>query len=371
MKKILLGPPSLDQKDINAVVKVLKSRQLSLGEQTEKFEAELAQFVGARYAAAVASGTAALHLAVIASGIQAGDEVITSPFSFVASTNCFLYEKARPQFVDIDPASFNLDPNKIEAAITPKTKAIIGVDIFGYPAEWATIIKIARRHHLKIIEDAAEALGAKYQGKRLGSLGHPTVFAFYPNKQMTTAEGGALVTNNQKLHQLVKGLSNQGRGPDMNWLRHLYLGYNYRLTEIQAALGRSQLAKLPAFLAQRDRVAGWYRQRLQKVNGLTLLKANDRQHQRSWFVYVVRLDKFFNRDRVMKRLLSAGIPTKAYLPSIHLQPYMQSFGFKPGDFPVAEAVSASTLALPFSTAISESTVDYVCQKLIKILKSKP
>jgi len=368
MKSILLGPPSISNQDVAAVVRVLKSGQLSLGQETEKFEQELAKFVGAKYAAATSSGTAALHLAVVAGGIKAGDEVITTPFSFVASTNCFLYEKAIPKFVDIDPETFNLDPNKIEAAVTPKTKAIVGVDIFGYPAEWEQILAIAKKHRLFVIEDAAEALGARYKGKRLGSLGHPTVFAFYPNKQMTTAEGGALVTNDPRQYKLIKGLLNQGRGPNMNWLKHLYLGYNYRLTEIQAALGRSQLKKLDNFLLKRDHVAGWYRERLGRVPGVNLLKADDKNHQRSWFVYVIRLDKNIDRDKVMKKLLAAGIPTKAYLPSIHLQPYMKQFGFKPGDFPVSEAVSASTLALPFYTQMNQSTVDFVCQKLIKILQ---
>lgn len=367
MRKILLGPPAITASDIQSVVKVLKSGQLSLGKQTEKFEAEIADFVGAKFAAATSSGTTALHLAVVGSGIKAGDEVITSPFSFVASTNCFLYEKAVPKFVDIDPLTFNIDPNKIEAAITKKTQAIVGVDIFGYPAEWQKILAVAKKHNLKVIEDAAEALGAKYRGKYLGGLGHPTVFAFYPNKQMTTAEGGILVTNDKRQYQLIKGLLNQGRGPDMNWLKHLYLGYNYRITEIQAALGRSQLAKLPRFLAKRDRVAGWYNQRLKNIPGVQLLKANDPNHVRSWFVYVIRVNQ--NRDAIMKKLLSAGIPTKAYLPSIHLQPYMKAHGFKPGDFPISETVSASTLALPFYTQMSENTVDYICQKLIKILKS--
>lgn len=369
MNKILLGPPDIAADDIAAVVKVLKSGQLSLGQQTEKFGQELAGFVGAKYAAATSSGTTALHLAVVASGIKAGDEVITSPFSFVASTNCFLYEKAIPKFVDIDPQTFNLDTNKLEEAITKKTKAIIGVDIFGYPAEWEKILPITAKYKLAVIEDAAEALGAKYQGKKLGGLGHPTVFAFYPNKQMTTAEGGALVTNDKHQYELVKGLLNQGRGPDLNWLKHLYLGYNYRMTEIQAALGRSQLKKLPRFLVQRQRVADWYRKRLNTVQGINLMIANDQNHERSWFVYVIRLDKKFNRDKVIQRLAAAGIPSKAYLPSIHLQPYMKSFGFKPGDFPVSETVSASTLALPFYTEMPETTVDFICQKLIKILQS--
>src|SRR3989344_3783913 len=257
-----LGHPQLGQEELEAVRRVLNSGQLSLGPETEKFEQELASWVGAKYAVAVANGTAGLHLAVLASGITDGDEVITTPFSFVASTNCFLYERAKPVFVDIDPNTFNLDVNKIEAAITPKTKAILGVDIFGYPAEWDTLITIAKKHNLKIIEDAAEALGAEYKGKKLGSLGHPTVFAFYPNKQMTTGEGGMIVTNDEDQYHYLKGLAKQGRGKDMQWLTHEYLGYNYRLTELAAALGRVQLKKLNQFLKDRNQIADWYGQQL-------------------------------------------------------------------------------------------------------------
>jgi len=368
MEKILLGPPFITNDDVQAVARVVKSGNLSLGEETEKFEQEIAKWLGIKYAVATSSGTTALHLAVIASNIHAGDEVITTPFSFVASTNCFLYEKAVPKFVDIDPKTLNIDVNKIESAITKKTKAILGVDVFGYPAEWQEIIRIAKKHNLQIIEDAAEALGAKYQGKRLGSLGQPTVFAFYPNKQMTTGEGGLLTTNDKKIYELTKGLANQGRGPDIQWLRHENLGYNYRITEMAAALGRSQLKRLDQLLALRQQAAQWYKERLSTIPGVSLLKSDDKNHQRSWFVYVIRLDKKNNRDKVIQQLDAAGIPSKAYLPSIHLQPYMKSYGFKCGDFPVAEAVSASTLALPFYSAIKEETVDLVCKTLNKILK---
>jgi len=368
MKQILLGPPQIDKADVQAVAKVVKSGNLSLGEETIKFEQEMAKWLGVKYAVATSSGTTALHLAVIASEIYAGDEVITTPFSFVASTNCFLYEKAVPKFVDIDPKTLNIDVNKIESAITKKTKAILGVDVFGYPAEWQEIIRIANKYHLQIIEDAAEALGAKYQGKKLGSLGQPTVFAFYPNKQMTTGEGGLLTTNDKKIYELTKGLANQGRGPDIQWLRHEYLGYNYRITEMAAALGRSQLKRLDQLLALRLQAAQWYKERLAKIPGVNLLKADDQNHQRSWFVYVIKLDKKYQRDKVIQQLDAAGIPSKAYLPSIHLQPYMKSSGFKSGDFPVAEAASASTLALPFYSAMKEETVNLVCKTLNKILK---
>lgn len=366
--KIALGPPYITDDELRVVRGVLRSGQLSLGEETIKFEKELAKYVGAKYAVATSSGTTALHLAVIISKIKEGDEVITTPFSFVASTNCFLYQKAKPVFVDINPETLNIDVNKIEAKITKKTKAILGVDIFGYPAEWEEILKLAKKYNLKIIEDAAEAFGAKYRGKKLGNLGHPTVFAFYPNKQMTTGEGGAVTTNSKQEYELIKGLLNQGRRPDMQWLNHPYLGYNYRMTEMSAALGRVQLKKLDKFLKSRQQVAEWYKKRLKNVEGISLMKPDDKNHQRSWFVYVVKLDKRFNRDQIIRKLIKAGTPSKAYLPSIHLQPYMKKYGFKKGDFPVSEAVSASTLSLPFYTGMEEETVNQVCEIFKKTLK---
>ncbi len=366
--QFVLGPPYLTIDELKAVEKVIRSGQLSLGKETEKFETEMARYSGAKYAVACSSGTTALHLSVVAGGISENDEVITSPFSFVASTNCFLYQKAKPVLVDIDKESFNLDPSKIEAKINKNTKAILGVDIFGYPAEWEQIINIAKKHDLKIIEDAAEALGAEYKSKKLGSLGHPTVFAFYPNKQITTGEGGMVVLNDKKTYQLIKGLANQGRGPDMKWLKHPFLGYNYRMTEISAALGREQLKKIDQFLENRSQIAKWYKERLNQIDGISFLKENDTNHKRSWFVYVVRLDKRFDRDKVIIKLHQLGIPAKAYLPSIHLQPYMKSYGFKLGDFPVCESVSRSTLSLPFYTGMKETTVSQVCDRLKKALK---
>lgn len=368
--KILLGPPYITEDELKAVIRVLKSGQLSLGRETEKFEQEIAKYVGTKYAVATSSGTSALHLAVVVSGIETDDEVITSPFSFVASTNCILYEKARPVFVDIDENTYNLDVNKIESKVNNKTKAILAVDIFGYPAEWQEIIRIAKKHNLLIIEDAAEALGARYQGKQLGSLGHLTVFAFYPNKQMTTGEGGIITTNNQKEYKLLKSLVNQGRGQDMQWLRHEYLGYNYRMTELSAAIGRTQLKKIKLFLASRGQVAGWYKKHLEKTDGVELMKADDNNHQRSWFIYPIRLDKKIDRDKVINKLAAVGIPAKAYLPAIHLQPYIKQYGYKPGDLPICEAVSASSLALPFYTGMKEELVEQICQKLVKVIKSK-
>ena len=365
---LVLGPPYITDDEVKAVTKVLKSGQLSLGQETESFEKEMANYVGAKYAVACSSGTTALHLSSIVSEIEQDDEVITSPFSFVASTNCFLYQKARAVFVDIDPETFNIDVNKIEEKITNKTKAIVGVDIFGYPAEWEKILQLAKKYKLQVIEDAAEALGAEYQGKKLGGMGHLCVFAFYPNKQMTTGEGGMLTTNDKKAYQLIKGLVNQGRGPEMQWLKHEYLGFNYRMTELQAAIGRQQLKKLPEFLKSRDQVAEWYHEELQDIDGVSLMKTNDVNHKRSWFVYVIKLDKRFNRDQVIEKLRANGVPTKAYLPAIHLQPYMKKHGGKKGDLPICEAVSKSTLALPFYTAMKQSTVNKVCQILKRILK---
>jgi len=366
--KVLLGPPYITTDEIKAVTRVLKSGQLSLGEEIELFEKELAEYVGVKYAVATSSGTTALHLSVIVSGIKSGDEVITSPFSFVSSTNCFLYEGAKSVFIDIDEKTLNIDVNKLEAKITKKTKAILGVDIFGYPAEWEEILKLAEKYNLTVIEDAAEALGAKYKGKKLGSLGHPTIFAFYPNKQMTTGEGGIITTDDKKQYELINGLANQGRGADMQWLKHEYLGYNYRMTEMNAALGRVQLKKINEFLESRNQIAELYRKRLENINGITLMKANDKDHQRSWFVYVIRLDEKLNRDQIIEKLKKENIPSKAYLPSIHLHPYMKKYGFKKGDFPISESMSNSTLSLPFYTEMKEEKVDLICDKLIKVLK---
>ena len=365
---LALGPPYITRDEIKAVKKVLRSGVLSLGQETEKFEKEMAKFVGSKYAVACSSGTTALHLSVIASDIQEGDEVITSPLSFVASTNCILYQKAKPVFVDIDKDSLNIDVSQIENKITKKTKAILGVDIFGFPAEWDKILRLAKKYRLKVIEDAAEALGAEYKGKKLGSLGHLCVFAFYPNKQMTTGEGGVVVTNDKKEYQLIKGLVNQGRGADMQWLKHEHLGFNYRMTEMQAAIGRQQLKKLPGFLKSRDQVAGWYEERLTEVDGVSLMKPNDADHKRSWFVYVIKLDKKFNRDQVIEKLKAGGVPSKAYLPAIHLQPYIKKMGLKQASLPACEAMTQSTLALPFYTGMKQETVDKVCDSFKKALK---
>lgn len=366
--KLGLGIPYLTRDELAAASRIIKSGWLSLGQETEKFEQAIAKYTGAKYAVATNSGTAALHLSVIASGIKTGDEVITTPFTFVASVNCCLYEKAKPVFVDIDPTTLNLDVGQIEAKITSKTKAILGVDVFGYPAEWQPIVKIAKKYNLAIIEDAAEALGAKYQKKKLGSLDRLTVFGFFPNKQMTTGEGGIVTTNNKKQYDLMKHLVNQGHRAGQDQQDYHYLGYNYRMMEIAATLGREQLKKIDWFLESRGQIAGWYDEQLANIPDLNLLKPDDSNHQRSWFVYVILLNKTIDRQQIVAKLTHAGVPVKTYFPSLHLQPYLKSLDYHQGDFPVSEAVSQATLALPFYTGMNQKTVIDVCTELKQALK---
>ncbi|HEY4976733.1 MAG TPA: DegT/DnrJ/EryC1/StrS family aminotransferase [Gaiellaceae bacterium] len=351
-KPIPLSLPYLDEREHELVDEVLGSGRLSLGPTGKRFERMLAERVGARYAAAVSSGTAGLHLLVRSYEIGAGDEVITTSFSFASSTNCFLYEGAAPVFVDINPVTWNIDLAAIEAAITPKTKAIVAVDIFGYPCELDPIKELAAKHDLAVIDDACEALGAEYKGKRVGGHGVPAVFAFYPNKQMTTGEGGIVVTDSEEQWRLVKSLSNQGRGDDGPWLEHVRLGYNYRLDDLSAALGIGQLEKLDRILALRSQVAERYRALLAGVDGVELAAADDAEHRRSWFVFVVRLAPGIDRERVIDYLTEEKVATSRYLPCIHLQPYMRErFGFAEGLCPQAEALSGCTVALPFYTAL--------------------
>ena len=287
-KKINLSAPWIDERDEELVLEVLRSGWLSLGPTGPRFEALFAEAVGAPYCAAVSSGTAGLHLCMRLAGVEAGDEVITSPYSFVASANCAIYEGATPVFADIDPRTFNLDPAAVEAAITPRTKAVVGVDIFGYPCEIDPLLELCERHGLAFVEDACEALGAEYKGRPVGSQGHPAVWAFYPNKQMTTGEGGAVTTGSREQHELLTSLRNQGRLETSSWLQHGRLGYNYRLDDLSAALGIGQLEKLDRILEARRGVAAVYGEILQDT-GVELPLADDADHVRSWFVYVVKL----------------------------------------------------------------------------------
>src|SRR3954465_15697589 len=320
--RINLSAPWIDERDEELVLEVLRSGWLSLGPTGARFEAMLANAVDAPHCAAVSSGTAGLHLCMHIADVGAGDEVITSPYSFVASANCAIYEGATPVFADIDPRTYNLDPAAVEAAITPRTKALVAVDIFGYPAEYDELIPLCEKHGLALVEDACEALGARYKGKPLGSHGHPAVFAFYPNKQMTTGEGGAITTASAEEHELYVSLRNQGRLETSSWLQHGRLGYNYRLDDLSAALGIGQLEKLDRILSARREVAAGYAELLQDVDVETPLP-DDEDHGRSWFVYVVKLPTEIDRGRVMQRLAERGIATAPYLPSIHLQSYMR------------------------------------------------
>jgi dTDP-4-amino-4,6-dideoxygalactose transaminase len=361
--RINLSAPWIDERDEELVLEVLRSGWLSLGPTGPRFEAMLADAVGAPYCAAVSSGTAGLHLCMRLAGVGEGDEVITSPYSFVASANCAIYEGATPVFADIDPRTFNLDPGAAEAAITPRTKAIVVVDIFGYPAELDPLRALCERHGLVLIEDACEALRARYKGRLLGSHGHPAVWAFYPNKQMTTGEGGAVTTGSAEEHELLISLRNQGRLETSSWLQHGRLGFNYRLDDISAALGIGQLEKLDRLLAGRNEVAARYGELLRGVD-VEIPLPDDEDHIRSWFVYVVKLPSGTDRDGVMARLADEGIATAPYLPSIHLQSYMRErYGFSEGMLPVSEECSARTMALPFHGRLDREDQERVVEAL--------
>jgi perosamine synthetase len=351
-RDIPLSAPYLDEREEELVLEVLRSGRLSLGPMVERFEELFAEACGAPYAAAVSSGTAGLHLLCRIAGVAPGDEVITSPYSFAASANCFLYERASPVFADVDPVTLNLDPAAVEAAITARTRAIVAVDIFGYPCELDALRELASQHGLALIQDSCEALGAEYRGARLGSHGPSAVFAFYPNKQMTTGEGGMVTTHSREEWRLLKSLRNQGRADGGGWLEHARLGFNYRLDDVRAALGIAQLEKLDEILARRSAVAARYGELLRGVDGIELPCPDDAEHVRSWFVYVVKLVEEVDREAVIAELERQGVQTARYLPCIHLQPYMRELhGFAEGLCPVAEDAARRTLALPFHTAL--------------------
>ena len=361
--RINLSAPWIDERDEELVLEVLRSGWLSLGPTGPRFESMLADAIGAPHCAAVSSGTAGLHLCMRIAGVGPGDEVITSPYSFVASANCAIYEGATPVFADIDPHTYNLDPAAVEAAITPRTKALVAVDIFGYPAEYDELIAICEKHGLVLVEDSCEALGATYKGKPLGSHGHLAVWAFYPNKQMTTGEGGAVTTASAEEHELLVSLRNQGRLETSSWLQHGRLGYNYRLDDLSAALGIGQLEKLERILEARSKVAARYGELLASVDVETPL-FDDADHTRSWFVYVVKLPSGIDRDGVMARLSEQGIATAPYLPSIHLQSYMRErYGFSEGMLPVSEDCSERTMALPFHARLELADQERVADAL--------
>jgi len=368
--EIPLARPDVGPAEIEAVVNVMKTPHLSLGPRLPEFEGEFARYCGTRYAVAVSSGTAALHLCMAAIGIRPGDEVITTPFSFVASANCILFEGGTPVFADIDPETWNIDPAKVAAAITPRTRAIIPVDVFGQPADMDPIREIAARHSLRVVEDSCEALGARYKGRRAGSLGDMGVFGFYPNKQLTTGEGGMIVTDDAEIAATAASMRNQGRAAGASWLAHERLGYNFRLSDINCAIGIAQLRRIDEIIARRTAVAQMYLERLGGDERLGTQQIRP-DVEMSWFVFVVRLaDEYTaaDRDRILSELRARHIGCSNYFTPIHLQPYMRErFGFAPGDFPVCEALAQRTIALPFYGGMSAEQVDHVCRTLRSLL----
>ena len=389
---IPMSSPDIMPEDIAAVNAVLRTPVLSLGPQLEAFEQAAARAVGAKFAIGVNSGTAGLHLGVIAAGVEPDDLVITSPFSFIASANAILYERGIPVFVDVDPRTGNLDPALVAEAVSALTldhrqrtvaerwlprsinqetsaasgplKAILPVHAFGQPADIDPILEVAQQHNLRVLEDACEAIGAEYKGRAAGTLGDMGVFAFYPNKQITTGEGGLIVTDCENWASLFRSLRNQGRDIFDAWLNHSRLGYNYRLDEMSAALGLSQIKRLSELLAKRAQVAAWYNRHLQAEEFVEVPEIVTATTGMSWFVYVVRIKPPAQRAMVMQQLQAAGVPSRPYFTPIHLQPfYRQKFGYERGDFPVTEYLGDVSLALPFSGVMTEEQVAYVCQQL--------
>lgn len=374
LKSIPLSSPDITHFEVDTINKVLSTPYLSIGPKVVEFEKKIAAYVGTKHAVAVNSGTSALHLCVRALGIKDGDEIITTPFSFIASANCALYERARPVFADIDEKTLCIDPSKIESRITPRTKAILPVHVFGYPCDMDKIMRIARKHKLAVIEDSCESLGTDYKRKMTGAIGDAGAFAFYPNKQITTAEGGMLVTNNDKLAALARSMRNQGRDEHSAWLSHNRLGYNYRMSELNAALGCVQARRINEILAKRRKVAGEYNRRLGRLTKYLRLPYDGKTTAISWFVYVIRLnsDRFdrYDRDKIMRELRSRGVSCSNYFPPIHLEPfYAKAFGYKPGDYPVTEAVSSVTIALPFHNHLKSDDIAYIAGNLSEILRN--
>jgi len=371
--KIPLSAPDIVEQDKRAVLEVLDDKSLSLGPRLAEFERLFAHLLGSPYAVAVNSGTSGLHLCVKAAGISEGSEVITSPFSFVASANCILFEHGVPVFVDIDPVSWNLDASRLEKALSPRTRAILPVHAFGRPCAMDEIMQFAGRHGLPVIEDACESIGATHHGKAVGTFGQTGVFAFYPNKQITTGEGGMIVTANEEIARLCRSWRNQGRDAQNGWLQHDCLGYNYRLSDLHCALGISQLRRLKEILAARARVAALYQEALRDIPQIVLPAPPARGTEISWFVFVIRLrDEFtrVDRDAVLEELRGRGIGCSNYFSPIHLQPfYRQMFGYRRGDFPATERVADRTVALPFFTRLSELEIEYVSATLRELLFS--
>ncbi len=369
-ERVPLARPVTGEREEQLLIETLRSGLLSLGPRVPEFEGALARWLGAEHVSAVSSGTAALHLAIRAAGIEAGDEVVTSPFSFVASANCLLYERARPVFCDIDPRTLNIDPDAAAAAVCDSTTGLLPVHIFGYPAAMPALERLAADRGLWIVEDACEALGAVHgDGKAVGARGNLATFGFYPNKQLTTGEGGALVSPSAEAKGRIDSERNQGRAPDMGWLDHDRLGFNYRLSDLACALGLAQLERLDSMLAGRERVARAYGEALAGIEDLDLPCRDDGGDRRSWFVYVVQLPRRSDRDATIRALRERGIDSKPYLPAIHLMSfYRERFGHREGEFPVCEDVARRSLALPFHPEMTESQVERVSGALAELFQ---
>ena len=381
--------PDLSEAEREAIAAVMRTPNLSMGREIQAFEATFRAYLGCRHAIAVNSGTAALHLCVRAAGISDGDLVITTPYSFVASSNVLLFERAIPVFVDVEAKSVNMDVSILHQAVhdlaqggiaadrwlprsgnnsNSQIRAILPVDVFGQPADMDAIMDIARQNGLKVMEDSCESLGAEYKGRKAGCLGDYGTFGFYPNKQITTGEGGMIVTDDDQAAELMLALRNQGRAPGDTWLQHTHLGYNYRLDEMSAALGRIQMARIDEMLLKRAQVAQWYNQRLDILPGVETLQISPTTSRMSWFVYVIRFSQDINRDEIARKLEARGVPARPYFLPIHLQPYMvERFGYQEGDFPVTEDLGRRGLALPFSGVMADEQVDFVCSALREVL----
>jgi perosamine synthetase len=366
---IPLARPDITDLERRYVMEVLETPHLSLGPKLVEFEKKLAAYAGVKHAVVVNSGTSALHLIVRALGIGEGDEVITTPFSFIASSNCILFERGRPVFVDIEPDTLNIDPALVAGAITPRSKAILAVDVFGHPARWDELAGLAKAHHLRLIEDSAESLGSEFHGRRCGSFGDAAVFAFYPNKQITTGEGGAVLTNDDTIAQLCRSLRNQGRAEGDGWLQHTSLGYNYRLSDINCALGLAQLERIDEIIEARTKVARLYGECLSGLSQVSVPRVAPGVKM-SYFVYVIRLSNDYtrrDRDRILRQLQARGIGCSDYFAPIHLQPFYRELGYREGDFPVTEMVAARTIALPFYNRLSRAEIDFVAKQLKELL----
>jgi dTDP-4-amino-4,6-dideoxygalactose transaminase len=381
-----MSSPEISDADRQAVAEVLQTTYLSIGPRVEAFEKMICEYSGAKHAVAVSSGTSGLHLCIRSADIQPGDIVLTTPFSFVSSTNVILFENAIPVFVDVDPSSGNLNVEQLQQAADDlmsgdetrrgkwlprkgaqkagKLRAILSVDVFGQPANYDAIKEITAKYDLKLIEDSCEALGAEYKGRKAGLFGDYGVFAFYPNKQITTGEGGVIVTNDAKAAEFMASLRNQGRARGDTWLQHTFLGYNYRMDEMSAALGTSQIQRIDDLIDQRQRTAQMYNERLSTIKGLQLPGVEAGTTRMSWFVYVIHVAEGIDRDRFAAKLDKAGIPVRPYFLPIHLQPYMvERFGYQDGDFPVTEDLGKRSLALPFSSCMTAKQVELVAEKM--------